>query len=184
MVLANEGDFREDGVDQGARGAFGAVVPLNRLRMSTTDSSTGNLFAPGGRSFSIRDADGEIVYDSGNILETVAKAKGVYDDGRSDDKGVEPEGVTLLEARGRVFAFIGLERTLKAAVAVFDVTNPHDVRFLDMIVTDGDLAPEGLVVYKNRGDHYLAIANETVASGQTTSHTTVYRIDLERTTEE
>ncbi len=60
-------------------------------------------------------------------------------------------------------------------MAVFDVTSPYDVRFLDMIVTDGDVSPEGLAAYHYRGTFYLAIANEVVGPGQTTSHTTLYR---------
>jgi len=47
----------------------------------------------------------------------------ICDDGRSDNKGVEPEGLALLHVKGRVPAFIGLERTLKAAIAVFDITD-------------------------------------------------------------
>jgi hypothetical protein len=70
-----------------------------------------DYYAAGGRSFSIRD-----------------------DDGRSDAKGMEPEGVALLEIRGRTYAFVGLERTEESAVAVFDITNPDDVTFLEMIV--------------------------------------------------
>jgi hypothetical protein len=181
MVLANEGDFREDNVDRARAGdaPYSAVAPLDRLRISKPDSSPGTLFAAGARSFSIRDADGHLVYDSGSLLDREAHARGIYDDGRSADKGVEPEGVTLLNIQGRTYAFVGLERTLTSAVAVFDVSNPFDVRFLDMIVTAGDVSPEGLAAYRYRSNFYLAIANEVVASGQTTTHTSLYRIDLE-----
>jgi hypothetical protein len=174
VVMANEGDFREDDGDRSAASTFGAVAPLNRLRVSNADSSPGDLYAAGARSFSIRDEDGNLVYDSGEILDKEAFARGVYDDGRSRDKGVEPEGVTLLDLAGRTYAFVGLERTTKAAVAVFDITDPTDVTFIDMIVTDGDVAPEGLAVYKHRGDHYLAIANEV------SNTTTVYRVERVR----
>jgi hypothetical protein len=92
---------------------------------------------------------------------------------------VEPEGVALLKIGSRTFAFVGLERTTKTAVAVFDITDLDDVRFVDMIVSDGDLSPEGLAAYKYRGNYYLAIANEVVAPGQTTSNTTVYLIESE-----
>ena len=71
--------------------------PLPRLQSGLL---TGNLYAAGARSFSIRDADGNVVYDSGSILDREAHARGIYDDGRSRDKGVEPEGVTLLESAG------------------------------------------------------------------------------------
>jgi DNA-binding beta-propeller fold protein YncE len=179
LVLANEGDFREDNADRSAAGSapFSAAAPLDRLRIANTDSSPGNLYAAGARSMSIRDVDGTVVYDSGSILDTEAHNRGVYDNGRSRDKGVEPEGVALLDIRGRTYAFVGLERATSSAVAVFDVTNPYDARFLDMIVTPGDLSPEGLAAFAFRGDFYLAIANEVPANGATTANTTLYRID-------
>jgi hypothetical protein len=46
---------------------------------------------PPARSFSIRRANGELVYDSASILDRQAHARGIYDDGRSRDKGVEPK---------------------------------------------------------------------------------------------
>jgi len=124
------------------------------------DSTPGDLVTFGARSFSIRDASGAIVFDSGNQLDAKAIELGIYDDGRSDDKGVEPEGVALLELGGRTLAFIGLERTLKSAVAIYDVTDPSKASFLDMIVTDGDVAPEGLMTFVRDGKYYLSIANE------------------------
>lgn len=178
LVMANEGDFREDNVDRSNASAFGAVAPLDALRVSNRDSSPGNLFSAGARSFSIRAASGELVYDSASILDTKAAEHGIYDDGRSRDKGVEPEGVALLELSGRTYAFIGLERTTKSSVAVFDITSPYDVEFIDLIVTDGDVGPEGLVAYEYRGKAYLAIANEVVAPGETYTHTTLYRLDV------
>jgi hypothetical protein len=171
--MANEGDFREDNVD---RGATSAVAPLNRLRVATPPSASPDFFAAGARSFSIRDTRGRLIFDSGSRLDREAFARGIYDDGRSRDKGVEPEGVALLDVGGRTYAFISLERTLKSAVAVFDVTDPHDVSFIDMIVTDSDRAPEGLVAYHYRGRFFLGIANE-VAGANGTSNTTLYELE-------
>jgi DNA-binding beta-propeller fold protein YncE len=181
LVMANEGDFREDNNDRSPASMFGSVNPLDRLRVSNRDSSVGNLFAAGARSFSIRRTNGDIVYDSGDILDKQAHARLLYDDSRSRDKGVEPEGVALIKIGKYTFAFIGLERALDSAVAVFDITNPAKSRFLDMIVTDGDLGPEGLDVYKYKGQYYLAISNEVVALDGTTSNTTLYRLDLGET---
>jgi hypothetical protein len=180
VVVANEGDFREDNVDRSAAGSapYLAASPLDRLRISNRDSSPGDLFAAGARSFSIRDEYGRLVYDSGSTLDREAAARGVYDDNRSRDKGVEPEGVALLEIRGRTYAFIGLERATTSAVAVFDVSNPYYPSFVDMIVTPGDLSPEGLAAFAYRGGFYLAIANEVPAIGSTLSNTSVYRIDV------
>ncbi len=176
LVMANEGDFREDNGDRSAASAFGGVAPYERLRVLNTDSSPGNLLAAGGRSFSIRGPNGALIYDSGSLLDREAHARGLYDDGRSRDKGVEPEGVALLDLGWKTYAFVGLERTTQSAVAVFDVSNPWSVRFLDMIVTPGALAPEGLEVYQHRGQFYLVIANETALPGETGRTTAVYEI--------
>ena len=89
---------------------------------------------------------------------------------------MEPEGLTLLDLGGRTYAFVALERTLKSAVAIFDITDPTDVSFVDMIVTDGDLSPEGLAAYRYRGQTYLAIANEVPGSSGF-SNTSLYRLD-------
>jgi DNA-binding beta-propeller fold protein YncE len=175
MVLANEGDFREDDADRAAASTYGAVAPLDRLRVSSKDSSPGNLYAAGARSFSIRGPNGGLVYDSGSILDREAHARGIYADGRSRDKGVEPEGIALLEVGYRTYAFVGLERTTQSAVAVFDITSPFDVQFVDMIVTPTDSGPEGLAAYRHNGRYYLAIANENVPS-----NTTLYRLEFGR----
>ena len=158
LVMANEGDFREDNADRVALGGIGIE---SRLRV-TADGR----FATGARSFSIRDANGDLVYDSGSILDREAAAAGIYDDGRSRDKGVEPEGVALLAIGGRTYAFIGLERTLSGATAVFDITDPASASFVRLLVTDGSggfarlQRPEGLSGFTIDGVDYLAVANE------------------------
>lgn len=116
----------------------------------------------GGRSFSIRDANGALVYDSGDILDKQAHAAGIYPDGRSDDKGVEPEGIAIFTVAGRTLAFVGLERTTRSAVAVFDITDPAHSTFLQMIVADlnSEVRPEGVLVFEDNGKIFLAVANE------------------------
>jgi hypothetical protein len=160
LVMANEGDFREDDGDRSAASSLGATGELANIRVSNTDSSPGDLYAAGARSFSIRDANGALVYDSGDILDKEAAARGIYDDGRSRDKGVEPEGVELFTLDGRTIAAVGLERTTTGAIALFDITDPTKVSFIDMIVSTGDLAPEGLTAFTFGGKSYLAFANE------------------------
>ena len=172
LVMANEGDTREDDGDKARLKDSGLTGPadLNQLNISTSDSTAGDLYTFGARSFSIRDTSGNIVFDSGNQLDAEAIARGIYDDGRSDDKGVEPEGVTLMEIGGEMYAFIGLERTTRAAVAIYQITDPAHASFIDMIVTDGDVAPEGLMGFTLGGHSYLAIANEV------SNTTTVYQL--------
>ena len=187
LVMANEGDARDNGSgdsEDERRGSAGAdatrLVPstgpaeLFRTTFSNVDSTPGNLVKFGGHSFSIRDAVGRIVFDSGSQLDREAIRLGIYDDGRSDNKGVEPEGVALMHVDGRVLAFIGLERTLKSAIAVYDITDPKDVRYLQMLVSEGDLSPEGLTAFRFGDRYYLAAAHEV---SRTTS---LFEIDLSK----
>jgi hypothetical protein len=68
--------------------------------------------------------------------------------GRLDNKGPEPENVVVGEVKGKLHAFIGLERS--SAVAMFDVSNPAGpgVRAaaaqFSTDLADGDISPEGL----------------------------------------
>jgi hypothetical protein len=186
LVMSNEGDARDNGAgdsEDERRGATGNAsieyVPdgteLARLNLSNVDSARGGpLVKFGAHSFSIREPDGTIVYDSGSLLDREAIRLGIYDDGRSDNKGVEPEGLALLHVEARVLAFVGLERTLKSAIGVFDITDPSAVRYLDMIVSDGDLSPEGLVAFRAGHQYHVAVANEV------SDTTSLFEIDLER----
>lgn len=139
---------------------------LNIVRTGATgDGNTTNMteiVTLGGRSFSIRDAAGNLVYDSGNILEAEAIKAGLYADGRSDDKGVEPEGVIVFSLAGRSIAAVGLERTTRGAVALFDVTDPANTSFLQMLDTgsSADARIEGLLAFESGGSFYLALASE------------------------
>ena len=45
----------------------------------------------------------------------------------SDNKGPEPEHVTIAKLFGRVYAFIGLERI--GGIMVYDITDPFNVSF-------------------------------------------------------
>jgi DNA-binding beta-propeller fold protein YncE len=171
FVLANEGDARDngegDGEDERRGGAGSGAARLSddprlaRLTLSNVDSLRGGpLVAFGGRSVSVRDASGAIVWDSGSLLDREAARLGLYDDLRSDNKGVEPEGLALLEVEGRVLAFVGLERAKQSAFAVFDVTDPRAVAYIDMIVSPGDLSPEGLTAFRAGGRTWVAVAHE------------------------
>ena len=61
---------------------------------------------------------------------------------------------------GRVLAFVGLERTLTSAMAVFDVTDPFAVEYIDMIVSEGDISPECLHAFRVGSRYYVAVADE------------------------
>ncbi len=208
LVTANEGDARDyAGYSEEKRLGdlvLDAAVFLNaselqkpknlgRLRVSTAstdmngDGLVDRIAAYGGRSFSIWDAVGNLVFDSGDAIERITaellpegfNSSGENDtfDGRSDDKGPEPEALALGEIDGRIYAFLGLERV--GGVMVWDITDPRAPRFVTYannrdftVATElaGDLAPEGIVFVAAEdsptGRPMLIVANEF--SGTTT----------------
>lgn len=197
IVTANEGDTRDyDGFSEEVRlgnssyqldpnvfpNAEELKLPENLGRLTVTntlgDSNGDGLFeeiyAFGGRSFSIWEWDeaaGTLnqVYDSADNFEQII-AQRFPDffnsnhvensfDTRSDDKGPEPEDVKIAEINGRFYAFIGLERV--GGIMTYDVTDPVNPVFVNytnnrdfMAVSPlngmtnpaaGDLGTEGLL---------------------------------------
>lgn len=153
------------------------------------------LYVLGGRSFSILNANGERLYDSGSRLEriTARAPANIFNannddndsfDSRSDNKGPEPEGVTTGVVNGVTYGFVGLERI--GGVVVIDLTYPSEPRFVQYINnrnfggdaaggTAGDLGPEGLLFIpaaeSPTGVPLLVVANEVSGT------TTVYEIN-------
>lgn len=165
LFTANEGDARDyDAFSEEARVKDKRIIldptifpnaaelkkddQLGRLNITTTlgdidgDGDIDELYSYGSRSFSVWNGlTGTQVYDSKNELDVKCVAADIYDDGRSDDKSVEPEGVTIGKIGNKYIAFVGMERA--DAVAVYDVTIPTAPQFLQLLKC-GD-APEGLL---------------------------------------
>ena len=113
-----------------------------------------NVF--GGRSMSVFDgATGKLVFDSGAMLERMLaknepsrfnqndkKAKHKADS-KSDDKGSEPETITIGNVNGHTLAFLGLERA--GGIVVWDVSKPESPKIIDYIIDDRDRGPEGIL---------------------------------------
>ena len=168
---------------------------LGRLKATTAQGDTaGNkvfkeIYTFGARSFSIRPESGALLWDSGDQFEQItAKATPAFFnsnnetnkfDDRSDDKGPEPEGVTVGKAFGRTYGFIGLERV--GGVMIYDLTEPTAPEFVQYVnprnftqptntAAAGDLGPEGLLFISEEnspnGKPLLVTANEV--SGTTT----------------
>jgi len=219
LVIANEGDSRDyDSYSEEARvkdaGDDFELDPnaypnfdelkdseaLGRLKITTaTGDSDGDgdidlLHSYGGRSFSILDADGKMVYDSGSDFERLLALvnpenfnstndeNGSFDN-RSDDKGPEPEGLTVGSVDGRTYAFIGLERD--GGILVYDISNPVSPQFAQYVSnrnfagdpelgTAGDLAPEGLLFIA--ADDSPIRQPLLVVTNEVSGSTTIYRI--------
>jgi len=121
-----------------------------------------NLYSFGGRSFSIWDDTGKLVWDSGKQFEAYLASdecklgpardidcklyfnsghdEGDAMDSRSDAKGPEPEGVELGTIGEKTFAFIGLERM--GGIMVYDVTDPAAPVFVDYYNSRSDWSTE------------------------------------------
>ena len=134
------------------------------------DGDVEQIIAYGGRSFSILDENGNIIFDSADIIEqVVAATPGSFtdgtalDDSRSDNKGPEPEGITIGTIGDRTYAFVALERGSGGAM-VFDITDPEDVTFTSYARNDGDISPEGLAFIGGddspTGNDLLVVSNE------------------------
>ncbi|MEC4816146.1 MAG: choice-of-anchor I family protein [Scytonema sp. PMC 1069.18] len=163
LITANEGDTRDyDGFSEEARvkdlkldptafpnaKALQADDALGRLTVTKTlgdtdgDGDFDKLYSFGGRSFSIWDTQGHLIYDSGNEFEVITaqlfpeyfnsdNSSNDSFDSRSDAKGPEPEGVVTGVVGDNTYAFIGLERI--GGVMVYDVTNPTSPNFIQYI---------------------------------------------------
>ncbi len=168
VFSANEGDAREYTAFSEIRRvsslsldalAFPNAVTLKtnaqlaRLNVTNTlgntdgDADFDELYSFGARSFSVWNGNsGALVWDSKNQLDVATNTKGWYDDGRSDDKGSEPEGIAIGHIHKTRLAFIGLERA--DALAVYDVTQPQHPVLLQLLKT-GD-APEGVLFISDK----------------------------------
>jgi 2',3'-cyclic-nucleotide 2'-phosphodiesterase/3'-nucleotidase/5'-nucleotidase len=182
LLTANEGDAREyDSFSEESRirdvtldpiafpswAALQDDAMLGRLQITTTlgdiddDGDYDELYAFGARSFSVRKAVGDLLWDSGDQLEQLTS---VHDpanfnadnsqsgmDQRSDAKGPEVEGICVGKVAGHPYAFVGLERS--GGIVVYDLTVPTAPTFATYVTSRdpvepgvvADLGPEGIV---------------------------------------
>src|SRR6185503_3953407 len=66
---------------------------------------------------------GAVIFDSGAEVEILAARAHLYNDGRSDAKGSEIEGIEIGNYRGQTFVFIGAERGNFVAVYALGAAN-------------------------------------------------------------
>ena len=227
LLTANEGDDRDytcfkEKVRAGtltSNWANGTVDPslnaktklsrLNTTNAFPTKDAFDAIYTYGGRSFSIWNASGDLVWDSGSQLEEIVardypeafnsdsdeeadsallmvQGQSGRMDGRSDDKGPEPEALAVGTIGTQTFAFIGLERA--GGIMVYDVSNPTAPSFIryknaaleGLALTPADnstpgsydVSPEGMVFIPAAASPndkpMLIVANEL--SGTTTMY--------------
>lgn len=206
-VTANEGDAREyaalteettlanlrlepsnfpDSVLLRQQAHLGRISITNQTGDTDGDGDFDELHVLGSRSFTIWDANGNRVWDSGEDLERIVRqytrpffnANNTTGNpaikNRSDNKGPEPEGVTVATVCGRNYVFVTLERS--GGVVVYDVSNPLAPVFVTYannrtspaVPTQNDLGPEGILFVpateSPNGKDLLLLANEISSS--------------------
>ncbi len=201
-AIANEGDSRDDFMNPDETIRIGSATldatlfpdaatlkgngVLGRLNVANPatagryisgdtdgDGDLDQLVMYGARSFSILDAKGKMVFDSGDHIERFIATQGTFvsgqantgafDDNRSDDKGPEPEGITTAVVDGRTLVFVGIERG-GGGTMVYDATDVGNVQFVTYARNMADVSPEGLTFVSAAdsptGQALLALTNE------------------------
>ena len=177
---------------------FGDDDDLGRPKTTTVDGDIDNdgkvevVHLYGARSISIwranRDGSLSLVADTGSTLEravaeqfpSLFNATNDEDglDDRSDDKGPEPEALSIAEIDNKLYAFVGLERS--SQIAIFDLSNFNKPKLVQLVnnrvngALGPDLGPES-VIYIDAVDSPIGVALMAVAN-EVSGTTTVYTV--------
>ncbi|MFD2917884.1 choice-of-anchor I family protein [Psychroserpens luteus] len=172
---------------------LGALSITNATGDTDNDGDFDEIHVFGTRSFSIwNTTTSSLMFDSGDDFERITAADPVYGalfnasnsnnsfKNRSDNKGPEPEGVTVAEIDGEFYAFITLERV--GGFMTYNVTNPSNPVFENYVNNrdlgddeGGDLGPEG-ILYISPEDSPTDTAL-IVLSNEVSSTVSVYSLD-------
>ncbi|AHL76810.1 alkaline phosphatase [Stutzerimonas stutzeri] len=125
VATANEGDYQDANGDEG-----------------------------GSRSFTLFDFNGRVWYEAGASMEHAFIRAGHYPESRSENKGIEPEGIASASFRKQDFLFVGSERG--NAVAVYDVAHPW-APVMHQLLPAG-MGPEGILPIPAR--NLLVVSSE------------------------
>ncbi|MCQ4317163.1 alkaline phosphatase [Stutzerimonas zhaodongensis] len=125
LATANEGDYEDANGEQG-----------------------------GSRGFTLFDYNGQVWHDAGASMEHAFIRAGHYPENRSENKGIEPEGIASASFRKQDFLFVGSERG--NAVAVYDVARPW-APVMHQLLPAG-MGPEGILPIPAR--NLLVVSSE------------------------
>lgn len=159
---------------------MGRLLATSKSGDTDNDMDIDTIYCYGSRSFSIWNGNtGALVYDSKDDIEQItasnsfsvmfnASNTSATRKDRSDDKGPEPEGVSIGQIGNNVYAFIALERV--GGVMVYDVTNPNAPVFVTyannrtLPLNGPDRGAEGIIFIPQsqspNGQHIVIAANE------------------------
>ena len=217
VLTANEGDARDyAGFSEEVRmsdmianghvlsaelAAYQAEEALGRLKITSVQGVNNGvldtLYSYGARSFSVRDAAGNLLFDSGDDIARItagrlgqdfnasnSKAPTSKKNDRSGAKGAEPEALAVGMVNNRRYVFIGLERV--SGIMVYDISAPRSPQFVQYInnrdfskdptlEAAGDVAPEGMSFV--RAEDSPSGKPLLIVSSEVSGTTTVYEIE-------
>jgi len=126
----------------------------------------------GSRGFSIFSDEGKVIFDSGNAVEHLAVRLGHYPEGRSENKGTEPEGVAVGKYGRNLLAFVGSERS--NFIGVYNLRRKSRPEFVQALPVQ--VGPEGLLPIPHRKLFVVASEEEDEDEG-IRSTITIWRLD-------
>ncbi|SFM33403.1 esterase-like activity of phytase family protein [Marinobacter zhejiangensis] len=131
FASANEGDFEDANGDEG-----------------------------GSRGFTIFNKSGVVEFESAESFEHLLVAAGHYNEGRSENKGVEPESVEFGKFGSRQLLFVGSERSNMVGVYDVDGVEPELVQLLPT-----GIGPEGLKAIPSKGLFVASTETDEAGAG-------------------
>jgi hypothetical protein len=124
------------------------------------DYEDANGEAGGSRGFTVFRRDGTVLFESHESFEHALVRIGHYNEGRSENKGVEPEAIEYGRFGGRSLLFVGSERS--NAVGVYDV-HDGEPELLQLLPTG--ISPEGLKAIPARGLFVASTETDEAGAG-------------------
>ncbi|VVT19824.1 esterase-like activity of phytase family protein [Rhizobium sp. EC-SD404] len=125
----------------------------------------------GSRGFTIMNKAGEVLFESGSAFEHEVALIGHYPDGRSDAKGIEPEGMEVARFGDETLILPLSERG--SVVGVYRDNGADAEPELLQIVPSG-ISPEGIIAIPER--NLFAVANEVdlIEDGGVRAHVMIF----------
>ena len=127
----------------------------------------------GSRSFTLFHQDGAVHYESAESFEHWLASAGHYNEGRSENKGCEPEGIESGKYGNRTLLFVGSERC--NAVGVYDVSSGMP-KALQILPTG--IGPEGLKAVPSKG-LFVASTEKEVADDGIPTMVNIFSMDFD-----
>ena len=128
----------------------------------------------GSRGFTMFDSQGNVVYASGNTLEHEVVGLGHYPDGRSGNKGNEPENAEYGNFGGVDYLFVGSERS--SVIFVYTLSDAGTAVTLLQVLPAGGVGPEGLLAIPGR-NLFVAAAEVDERDNAMRSVISIYRLE-------